>query len=99
MFDLLQEKPDSQRRIIFALVAGIVIVGLLALGGYSYYRSQPTEINLPIHGNKSSRIYHLQHCPNYADVSPQNLIEFKTEADALSAGFRKAKNCEMFNQK
>ncbi len=46
-----------------------------------------------IHGNRNSKIYHLNNCPNYNSMSPKNVIEFKTEQEAKSSGFRKAKNC------
>ena len=46
-----------------------------------------------IHGNSNSKIYHLPSCPSYNAMSPRNVVEFKTEADATSAGFRKARNC------
>lgn len=48
-----------------------------------------------IRGNKNSKIYHLpQGCPSYNAMSKSNIIEFKRESDAVSAGYRKAKNCK-----
>jgi hypothetical protein len=96
MFELLEEnqaKPKIRRNVIFLTVIGTV---LLVLGGWfavSWYRSQPVEVDLQIHGNKNSRIYHLKHCPNYNDISPHNLINFKTHEEAKAAGFRMARNC------
>jgi deoxyribonuclease I len=46
-----------------------------------------------IHGNKRSKIYHLSHCPDYQDVSATNLVTFQSEAEAVQAGYHKAKNC------
>lgn len=47
-----------------------------------------------IRGNRNSKVYHLpKGCPSYNRVSPQNIIPFKSEAEAQSAGYRKAKNC------
>jgi deoxyribonuclease I len=44
-------------------------------------------------GNRNSKIYHLPNCPDYPKVSERNRVPFRTEADALAAGYRKAKNC------
>jgi endonuclease YncB( thermonuclease family) len=44
-------------------------------------------------GNKNSKIYHLSNCPDYSRISPQNRVPFKSEAEAVKAGYRKAKNC------
>lgn len=47
-----------------------------------------------IHGNRRSGVYHLpQGCPSYDQVSPGNRVEFATEREAISAGYRKAGNC------
>ena len=55
--------------------------------------SAPAANAAPIYGNRRSMIYHLSNCPNYKDIAPQNRVEFKTEAEAQQAGYRKAKNC------
>jgi phosphatidylserine/phosphatidylglycerophosphate/cardiolipin synthase-like enzyme len=47
----------------------------------------------PVRGNRSSQVYHLPGCPGYARLSAENAVRFKSEADAVAAGFRKAKNC------
>ena len=44
-------------------------------------------------GNRNSKIYHLPACPDYSKVSERIRVPFKTEAEALSAGYRKARNC------
>ena len=36
---------------------------------------------------------HVLGCQNYNDVAERNRVYFKTEAEALAAGFRKARNC------
>lgn len=47
-----------------------------------------------IRGNKKSKVYHLPAgCPSYESVNPQNIVEFSSESEALSAGYRKAGNC------
>lgn len=47
-----------------------------------------------IRGNRNSKVYHLpKGCPSYSRVSPQNIVSFKSEAEAQAAGYRKAKNC------
>jgi endonuclease YncB( thermonuclease family) len=55
--------------------------------------SGATTGDLPIIGNRNSGIYHRPDCPDYRKVSPRNRVEFKTEDDAVRAGFRKAGNC------
>jgi endonuclease YncB( thermonuclease family) len=47
----------------------------------------------PIIGNRNSKIYHLPNCPDYSKVSGRNRVPFKTEAEAQTAGYRKARNC------
>lgn len=39
------------------------------------------------------KIYHLPNCPDYSKVTERNRVLFKTEAEAQTAGYRKAKNC------
>lgn len=46
-----------------------------------------------VKGNSNSKIYHLDHCPNFKDVSERNSIYFKNEHEATSQGYRKARNC------
>lgn len=46
-----------------------------------------------VKGNRNSKIYHLPHCPNYADVSYRNSVPFSSEQQARKAGYRKARNC------
>jgi endonuclease YncB( thermonuclease family) len=47
----------------------------------------------PIIGNRNSKIYHLPNCPDYSKVAERNRMPFKTEADAVAAGYGKARNC------
>jgi len=45
-------------------------------------------------GNRNSNVYHLpQGCPSYSKVSFKNRVFFRSEADAMAAGYRKAGNC------
>lgn len=46
----------------------------------------------PIRANVKSKIYHVPGGKNYDKVSKANIIYFKTEEDAIAAGYRKAKN-------
>ena len=57
--------------------------------------SQPTASNAGprVRGNRSSKIYHLPHCPNYSDIRPHNVVSFDNEQQARRAGYRKARNC------
>ncbi len=43
-----------------------------------------------IKGNINSKIYHVPGGRDYGKISPQNIVWFETEADALAAGFRRA---------
>jgi len=60
-------------------------------------RQQPsaaTNANL-IRGNRNSMIYHLpQGCPSYDQIASRNVAEFRTEQEAIAAGYRKAGNCQ-----
>lgn len=44
-------------------------------------------------GNRKSKIYHWQGCPNYADVAAGNQVLFQSATEAESAGYRAARNC------
>mgnify|MGYP003394161038 CR=1 FL=1 len=46
-----------------------------------------------IHGNRTSKIYHLPGCSGYARMSPANVVPFASEREAVAAGYRKAGNC------
>ncbi|WP_312905146.1 endonuclease [Stutzerimonas nitrititolerans] len=45
-------------------------------------------------GNRNSKVYHLPTgCPSYDKVSARNQVPFRSEAEALYAGYRQAENC------
>lgn len=46
-----------------------------------------------VQGNKNSKIYHASGCPGYGSMRPKNVVEFNSEAEAIAAGYRKARNC------
>ena len=46
-----------------------------------------------VRGNRNSGIYHLPACPDYEKISYRNRVSFRTEAEAMQNGFRKARNC------
>jgi phosphatidylserine/phosphatidylglycerophosphate/cardiolipin synthase-like enzyme len=46
-----------------------------------------------IHGTRTSKIYHLPGCTGYERMSPANRVPFASEAEAVAAGYHKAKNC------
>jgi endonuclease YncB( thermonuclease family) len=48
-------------------------------------------------GDKASLIYYLPSCPDYAKISPQNQVPFRSEEAAQKAGYRKARNCPKCN--
>lgn len=47
-----------------------------------------------IRGNKNSMIYHIAgSCPDFDRIGLNNRVSFGSEASAVAAGYRKAKNC------
>lgn len=53
-----------------------------------------SAVNGVIRGNRNSKVYHLpEGCPSYDRVSERNIVEFQSESEAQTAGFRKAGNC------
>jgi phosphatidylserine/phosphatidylglycerophosphate/cardiolipin synthase-like enzyme len=46
-----------------------------------------------IHGTRKSKIYYVPGCSGYERMSPANRVPFASEAEAVQAGYRKAKNC------
>ena len=57
-------------------------------------KDEPAAAHLAaVIGNKNSQIYHVEGCPGFSSTSQKNRVAFNTENDALSAGYRKAKNC------
>lgn len=46
-----------------------------------------------VKGNKRSKIYHLPGCASYGSINAVNIVMFGSEQEAISNGFRKAKNC------
>lgn len=56
-------------------------------------RSQQEAKAANVHGNSSSKVYHLPNCPSYDAMKAQNRVGFSSEAEAKAAGYRKAKNC------
>ena len=47
-----------------------------------------------IKGNVNSKIYHFAHCSGYKTMSDKNAVLFKTESEAIKAGYRLANNCK-----
>lgn len=50
-------------------------------------------------GNKKSHIFHAKGCSGYLKIASQNRVPFSEENDAIRAGFRPAKNCELLSAK
>jgi hypothetical protein len=46
-----------------------------------------------IHGTRKSKIYYLPECSGYERMSPANRVPFASEAAAVQASYRKARNC------
>lgn len=60
-------------------------------------KSSTSEIDIgtaPIRGNRNSKIFHPRGCSTYNAMSPRNIVNFSSTAEALNAGYRKAKNCK-----
>lgn len=60
------------------------------------YRNPPataSQADGRVIGNKNSGIYHVPGCRDYQRVAERNRVYFDTEAAAVEAGFRKARNC------
>ena len=53
-----------------------------------------TNTTQHIVGNKNSKIYHFKGCAGYDKVSEKNRVFFNTAAEAESAGYTLAKNCQ-----
>lgn len=55
----------------------------------------PSALNTGvIRGNRNSKIYHLPRgCPSYNAMAERNIVEFRTEQEAVAAGYRLAGNC------
>lgn len=52
------------------------------------------QISGAIVGNRNSKVYHLpKGCPSYNQVSERNRVLFASEAEAETAGYRRAGNC------
>lgn len=51
------------------------------------------SVELPILGNRNSRIYHRPNCDSYSKISPKNRVAFENEEAAERAGYRLARNC------
>lgn len=59
-------------------------------------RPAPAETaSTVIIGNRTSRVYYLSYCPDYAKVPAKDQVNFKSASDAQAAGFKLAKSCEL----
>lgn len=47
----------------------------------------------PIVGNRRSKVFHWPGCPGYEMVKPRNRVPFASSEEALTKGFRPARNC------
>jgi endonuclease YncB( thermonuclease family) len=59
--------------------------------------NHPNLVGVPsgsIIGNKNSMIYHTPGCSTYAKVTAANRVLFKTEVEAVAAGYRISGGCE-----
>lgn len=82
--------------IVASVFLFIVAVGAVLFISHDALTAAPfgfAQTDLKVKGNRNSKIYHLPACPNYADIKESNVVWFKTEDEAKTAGFRRAKNC------
>lgn len=63
-------------------------------GSFQFIAEPSQQAVMPIIGNRNSLIYHMPGCPSYTQVSERNQVHFFSEAEAIEAGFRRARNCE-----
>ena len=56
-------------------------------------RENPDTTPTPIIGNRNSHVYHRPDCPNYTATAPKNRVMFNSEAEAVAAGYNRARNC------
>ena len=56
-------------------------------------RENPDTTPTPIIGNRNSHVYHRPDCPNYTATAPKNRVMFNSEAEAVAAGYHRARNC------
>jgi len=57
-------------------------------------QSAKTELEAAqIVGDRNSKIYYRSDCPDYSKVAEANRETFQSEAAAVAAGYRKARNC------
>jgi deoxyribonuclease-1 len=58
-------------------------------------QAAPTVGATSVIANRNSHLYHLPvGCPSYAKVSAKNQVFFKSESEAVAAGYHKAGNCK-----
>lgn len=55
--------------------------------------AETESAHFPIRGNRNSKIYHMKNCSTYNSMSENNIVHFASEAEAVNAGYRKAKTC------
>jgi len=87
----------------FATLVLIFLSSLAAIGLHQVYIDYRIATRKPppgmiirespggIIGDRNSKIYHMSNCPDYNKVSEREM--FESEATAVAAGYRKAKNC------
>jgi phosphatidylserine/phosphatidylglycerophosphate/cardiolipin synthase-like enzyme len=80
--------------------AYIVNINAHAAHAHSYQRTtaeatpeRKSGTSGEIHGNRKSNIYHLPGCTGYERMNPANRVSFASEAEAVAASYRKARNC------
>jgi hypothetical protein len=51
------------------------------------------DISVVASSKSKSKLYHFKWCPGAGQISPANLLTFRTESDAIAAGYKLASNC------
>lgn len=52
------------------------------------------KVTVGVRGNRNSKLFHLDHCPGYAMIKPDNRVEFASVDAARDNGYRLAGNCK-----
>jgi len=71
----------KKRSLLKGLLAAMLVCATVAIAG------EGTAVK----GNPNSKIYHKSACKHYA--AKGSIKEFKTEAEAVKAGYKACKNC------
>lgn len=70
-------------------ISSVPVTPIFAHGG-----AQTDEKTQTFVGSRKSNVYHRPNCSAAGRIKPENLISFKTKAEAEKAGYRPCKICK-----